>query len=122
MTTVYEKHDKHFAHVSAWVILNEQGDKVGTMSAKYPKDGIGKLYLYLHLHGTEMVQVSISGCGFDKLSVAVQKAADTYVKKHLGAEKGLSVNDLDCLQALCYVNHDFSDWNKYGTYRFIRAI
>lgn len=121
MTTVYEKHNKHFAKVSAWVIINKQGEKTGTMSAKYPNDGMGKLFLYLHLHGSEMVQVSVSGCGFDKLSVAVQKAADTYVKQNLGNDK-LNVQDLDFLQALCNVEHGFSDWNTYGTYKFLRAI
>ena len=121
MTTVYAKFDKHFAQASAWVIVNEQGEQVGKMSAKYPKDGIGKLYLYLHLYGSEMVQVSVPGCGFDKLSVAIQKAGDNYVKKNIGNDK-LNVHDLDFLQALCNVNHNFSDWNKYGTYKFFQAI
>ena len=121
MTTVYEKHDKHFALVSAWVIVNEQGEKAGTMTAKYPSDGMGKLFLYLHLYGSEMVQVSVSGCGFDKLSVAIQKAGDSYVKNNLGNDK-LNVQDLDFLQALCNVNYDFSTWNKYGTYKFLQAV
>lgn len=121
MTTVYNSFDKHFALVSAWVITNEQGDQVGKMSAKYPKDGMGKLYLYLHLYGSEMVQVSVSGCGFDKLSVAIQKAADLYVKNNLGNDK-LNIQDLDFLQALYKVNHDFSTWNKYGTYKFLQAV
>ena len=116
MTTVYEKHDKHFAKVSAWVIVNEQGEKVGTMSAKYPNDGMGKLYLYLHLYGSEMVQVSVSGYGFDKLSVAIQKAAEAY-RKDLTFK-----NDRDFIEALKQVNHDFSDWNTYATYKFFRAI
>lgn len=116
MTTVYEKHDKHFAKASAWVIVNEQGEKAGTMSAKYPSDGMGKLFLYLHLHGSEMVQVSVSGCGFDKLSVAIQKAANAYTNELTFK------NDRDFIEALKQVNHDFSDWNKYGTYKFLRAI
>lgn len=116
MTTVYDKFDKHFALVSAWVIVNDQGEQVGKMSAKYPKDGIGKLYLYLHLHGLEMVQVSVSGCGFDKLSVAIQKAAEAYTKELTFK------NDRDFIEALCNVNHDFSAWNKYGTYKFLQAV
>ena len=116
MTTVYDKFDKHFAQASAWVIVNEQGEQVGKMAAKYPKDGMGKLYLYLHLHGSEMVQVSVSGCGFDKLSVVIQKAGEAY-------SKDLTFkNDRDFIAALKQVNHDFSDWNKYGTYKFFRAI
>lgn len=118
MSTVYDKFDKHFALVSAWVIVNEQGEQVGKMSAKYPKDGMGKLYLYLHLYGSEMVQVSVSGCGFDKLSVAVQKAAETMLKKR--EEKIL--NETSFLLALSEVNHDFSNWNKYGTYKFLQAV
>lgn len=118
MTTVYDKFDKHFAQVSAWVIVNEQGEQVGKMSAKYPKDGMGKLYLYLHLHGSEMVQVSASGCGFDKLSVAIQKAGETILKKR--EEKTL--NETSFLLALSEVNHDFSNWNNYGTYKFLQAI
>lgn len=120
MTSVYDKQAKHFSKVSAFVIINKEGDQKGTMQVKYPNDGMGKLFLYLHLHGTEMVQVSVSGCGFDKLSVAVQKAADAYVKKHLDMIK--DVETLDFLQALCNVNHDFERWNKYGEYRFLQAV
>lgn len=116
MTTVYDKFDKHFSQVSAWVIVNEQGEQVGKMAAKYPKDGMGKLYLYLHLYGSEMVQVNVSGCGFDKLSVAIQKAAEAYTKELTFK------NDRDFIEALCNVNHDFSAWNKYGTYKFLQAV
>lgn len=116
MTTSYEKHDKHFAKVSAWVIINDQGEKTGTMSVKHPNDGMGKLFLYLHLHSSEMVQVSVSGCGFDKLSVAIQNAATEYTKDLTFK------NDRDFIEALKQVNHDFSDWNTYGTYKFLRAI
>lgn len=121
MTTVYDKFDKHFAQTSAWVIVNEQGEQVGKMGAKYPKDSMGKLYLYLYLHGSEMVQVSVSGCGFDKLSVAIQKAGDSFVKKNLGNDE-LNTQDLNFIQALCNVNHDFSTWNKYGAYKFFQAV
>ena len=121
MTTVYDKFDKHFTQASAWVIVNEQGEQVGKMAAKYPKDGMGKLYLYLHLHGSEMVQVSVSGCGFDKLSVAIQKAADSFVKKNLGNDK-LNSQDLNFIQALCDIDHDFSTWDMYSTYKFMQAI
>ncbi len=119
--SVYDKHSKHFAQVAAYVIIDSEGNQKGTMSVKYPKDGMGKLYLYLHLYGSQMVQVSVSGCGFDKLSVAVQKAADQYVKQNLGNDK-LAVQDLDFLQDLCDVDHDFDRFNKYGEYRFLQAV
>ena len=115
-TSVYDKHSKHFAQVSAYVIIDNEGDQKGTMSVKYPKDGMGKLFLYLHLYGSQMVQVSVSGCGFDKLSVAVQKAANEYTKEITFK------NDRDFIEALKLVNHDFYRFNKYGEYRFLQAV
>ena len=115
-TSVYDKHAKHFSQVSAYVIIDSEGTQKGTMSIKYPKDGAGKLYLYLQLHGSTMVQVSVSGCGFDKLSVAIQKAAEAYTKELTFK------NDRDFIEALKLVNHDFSTWNKYGTYEFLQAL
>jgi len=115
-TSVYDKHSKHFAQVSAYVIIDNEGNQKGTMSVKYPKDGMGKLYLYLHLHGSQMVQVSVSGWGFDKLSVAVQKAAEAYTTDLTFK------NDRDFIEALKFVNHDFDRFNKYGEYRFLQAV
>lgn len=115
-TSVYDKHSKHFAQVSAYVIIDNEGNQKGTMSVKYPKDGMGKLFLYLHLHGSQMVQVSVSGCGFDKLSVAVQKAAEAYTNDLTFK------NDRDFIEALKLVDHDFDRFNKYGEYRFLQAI
>ena len=117
MISVYDKHSKHFAQVSAYVIIDNEGNQKGTMAVKYPKDGMGKLYLYLHLHGSQMVQVSVSGCGFDKLSVAVQKAAEAY--KYPTEIKN---NDFDFIEALKLINHDFDRFNKYGEYRFLQAV
>ena len=116
MTTVYEKQVKHFSKVSAYVIIDNEGDQKGTMQVKYPNDGMGKMFLYLHLHGSTMVQVSVSGCGFDKLSVAVQNAAEAY-------QTDLTFkNDRDFIKALKQVNHNFKQFNKYGEYRFLQAI
>lgn len=115
-TSVYDKHSKHFAQVSAYVIIDNECNQKGTLAVKYPKDGMGKLYLYLHLHGSQMVQVSVGGCGFDKFSVAVQKAAEAYTQ-------GLTFkNNRDFIEALKLVNHDFDRFNKYGEYRFLQAV
>ena len=116
MTTVYDKQAKHFSKVSAYAIIDNEGNQKGTMQVKYPNDGMGKLFLYLHLYGSTMVQVSVSGCGFDKLSVAIQKAGEAY-------SKDLTFkNDRDFIEALKQVNHDFSTYNKYGEYRFLQAV
>ena len=116
MTTVYDKQAKHFSKVSADVIIDNEGNQKGTMQVKYPNEGMGKLFLYLHLYGSTMVQVSVSGCGFDKLSVAIQKAAEAYTKD-LTFKK-----DRDFIEALKQINHDFERFNKYGEYRFLQAI
>ena len=116
MTTVYDKQAKHFSKVSADVIIDNEGNQKGTMQVKYPNEGMGKLFLYLHLYGSTMVQVSVSGCGFDKLSVAIQKAAEAYTKDLTFK------NDRDFIEALKQINHDFERFNKYGEYRFLQAI
>jgi hypothetical protein len=74
MTTIYEKHRASFNSVSAYIILNKQGDRVATIAFKYPRDGAGRLYAYVHVLGTEMVRGYASGGGYDKATAAVSSA------------------------------------------------
>ena len=74
MTNIYEQHDKAFARVSAFVIAKD-GERVATVSIKFPADGAGRLYAYVHWLGLEMVRGSASGYGYDKRSAAVADAA-----------------------------------------------
>ena len=74
MTNIYDLHSKAFPHVSAFVIMKD-GERVATISLKYPKDGAGRLYAYVHYTGLEMVRDFAGGYGYDKRSAAVAYAA-----------------------------------------------
>lgn len=117
--TVYDKNQKHFELVSAYAIVNSKGEQVGLMNAKYPKDGVGKLYVYLHLFGSTMKVATASGCGYDKLGAALYKLAKTYPQDQ---EKELNQDEIDFLQALELCDSGFDHWATYGTYQFLRAI
>lgn len=117
--SVYDQNAKHFALVRAYVIVNEQGEQVGLMNCKYPKDGMGKLYVYLHLFGSTMKVVSVSGCGFDKLGTALYKHSKTYQQDQ---ENDLKQDTIEFLKALESCYSGFDSWSKYGNYKFLRAI
>ena len=71
---IYRQHDTAFANVSAFVIVKD-GERVATLAFKYPRDGAGRLYAYLHWIGSPMVRGYAGGYGYDKRSAAVYDAA-----------------------------------------------
>ena len=75
MTSIYDQHDAAFANVSAFVIL-KGAERVATVAIKFPKDGAGRLYAYVHWIGTEMVRGMAGGYGYDKRTAAVSNAAE----------------------------------------------
>lgn len=74
MTTIYEQHDAAFANVSAYVVAKD-GERVATIAFKFPRDGAGRLYVYVHWLGVEMVRGYAGGYGYDKRSAACSVAA-----------------------------------------------
>lgn len=70
---IYEQHDKAFRDVSAFVILKD-GRKVATIALKFPKDGAGRLWAYVHWLGLPMVRGYAGGGGYDKRSAAIASA------------------------------------------------
>lgn len=73
MSDIYDQHSAAFARVSAYVILKD-GERVATIAFKFPADGAGRLYAYVHWFGTEMVRGFAGGGGYDKRSAAVADA------------------------------------------------
>lgn len=71
--SMYEQHDAAFAGVSAYVVLKD-GEKVATIAFKFPRDGAGRLYAYVHWLGHQMVRGFAAGGGYDKKSAAVASA------------------------------------------------
>jgi hypothetical protein len=76
MTTIYDLHRKAFNQVSAFVILDESGERVATIAFKFPKDGAGRLWCYFHLIGLEMSRGYAGGYGYDKKSASVCNAIE----------------------------------------------
>jgi len=73
MTDIYRQHDAAFANVSAYIIV-KNGERIAKVAFKYPRDGAGRLYAYVHVFGTEMVRGFAGGYGYDKASAAVKDA------------------------------------------------
>jgi hypothetical protein len=82
---IYDQHKAAFANVSAYVILDATGDRVATIAFKYPKDGAGRLYAYVHWFGLEMRRGYAGGGGYDKHSAA---CADAMPRLPVGAGGG----------------------------------
>lgn len=72
---IYTQHDKAFSAVSAYVVLNRANERVATVALKFPRDGAGRLYAYVHWIGLEMVRGWAGGYGYDKRSAACASAA-----------------------------------------------
>ncbi len=71
---IYDQHRAAFANVSAYVILDKNGERVATVAFKYPRDGAGRLYAYVHIMGIPMIRGFAAGGGYDKGSAAVAHA------------------------------------------------
>jgi hypothetical protein len=71
---IYDQHKAAFANVSAYVVIHE-GKRVATVAFKFPKDGAGRLYAYVHWLGVPMVRGFANGYGYDKASAACAVAA-----------------------------------------------
>lgn len=81
---IYDQFDKAFNRVSAYVILDKSGECVAKVAFKFPADGAGRLYAYVHWLGVPMVRGFASGYGYDKRSAAVTSAIETAIKNSEG--------------------------------------
>jgi hypothetical protein len=116
MSDIYEQHQAAFAQVSAFVILDGQ-ERVATVALKFPRDGAGRLYAYVHLFGVEMVRAHAGGYGYDKRSAAVA-AAIAKVKPYMVDDRldrsdyGRKVNEVrDLMKAAASGMHS-DDWTR----------
>jgi hypothetical protein len=75
MSDIYEQHKAAFANVSAYVVLNAARERVATIAFKFPRDGAGRLYAYVHWFGLQMARGFATGGGYDKRSAACSSAA-----------------------------------------------
>lgn len=96
MSGIYDLHDKAFASVSSYAVLKD-GKFVASVAFKYPRDGAGRLWAYVHLIGDTMVRGYASGGGYDKHSAACQSAVkgceENGFYRALSLDNGYSWND-----------------------------
>lgn len=78
MSDIYKLHDAAFYHVSAYVVVKD-GERVATIAFKFPRDGAGRLYAYVHWLGVPMVRGFAGGYGYDKRSAAVANAVNKLI-------------------------------------------
>lgn len=71
---IYDQHAAAFRQVSAFVVLKD-GEPVAKVALKFPADGAGRLYAYVHWLGCEMVRDFAGGYGYDKRTAAFEAAA-----------------------------------------------
>lgn len=74
MPDIYDRHKAAFASVEAFVILHN-GERVASIAFKFPRDGAGRLYAYVHRYGLEMVRGFAAGGGYDKRSAPKARLA-----------------------------------------------
>lgn len=74
MSDIYAQHRAAFSNVSAYVVM-WGGERVATVAIKYPRDGAGRLYSYVHWLGVPMVCGYAGGGGYDKHTAACANAA-----------------------------------------------
>lgn len=74
MSKIYDQHQAAFANVSAYVVTDGSCSVVARIAFKYPKDGSGRLYCYMHVLGIEMERGYATGGGYDKASAACDVA------------------------------------------------
>lgn len=92
---IYDQHSAAFANVEAHVVLHN-GEPVARIAFKFPRDGAGRLYAYVHWLGLEMVRGYAGGYGYDKRTAACASAVRKMVDPKTAAlGKRPSVERLD---------------------------
>lgn len=80
---IYRQHEQAFSSVSAYVILAGDNERAATIAFKFPRDGAGRLYCYIHVFGTRMVRGFAAGGGYDKKTAAAAHAAEKLTAEDL---------------------------------------
>ena len=110
MADIYDQHKAAFPNVSAYVIARN-GKKVATIAFKYPRDGAGRLYAYVHWLGVPMVRGFAGGYGYDKHSAAVASAVrNISLATLVGFADDRVITGMDFISALAEDNGPY--WNN----------
>lgn len=96
---IYALHEKAFANVSAFVVLDGTGSKVATVAIRFPRDGASRLWAYVHVIGLPMQRASASGYGYDKRTPAVGAAFHKAAVRPDNALDALALTTLAALKS-----------------------
>lgn len=107
--SIYDQHQAAFANVSAFVLLVD-GERIGTVALKFPRDGAGRLTAYVHVLGLPMVRGFASGFGYDKRSAAVEDAVKRIVFDDTGRSE--DANKFAALIQRTLAPDSGDDWNR----------
>ena len=100
MTNIYDQFDAAFKQISAYAVMRD-GDLVARISIKFPRDGAGRLYAYVHWLGAPMVRGHANGYGYDKRSAACAVAARKMtVKQGIDPLSSEMTNHIEFMRAL----------------------
>ncbi len=126
MSKIYDLHSAAFAQVSAYIILKD-GEKVATVAFKYPKDGAGRLWCYLHVVGLKMVRGYAGGYGYDKTSAAFDDAAKAQTKVEKAEHQREDVykkliNESEYIYGCLEDSHDWTYCLQNAGYIVIKAV
>ena len=106
MPTIYEQHTAAFARVEAYCVSRD-GKRVASVAFKFPADGAGRLYCYLHVFGAPMSRGFASGGGYDKRTAAFETAA----AKHSRDAFAEDIANIEAIQAAAKVM-DGTGWDR----------
>lgn len=113
MTGIYDQHAAAFRNVSAFIIAKD-GERVATVAIKFPKDGAGRLYAYVHWIGVPMVRGSANGYGYDKRSAAVASAIPSMQMLH--GVPGRMFTEAECANQQAFIDaaraNTGQDWTR----------
>lgn len=87
MTKVYDQYDAAFRKTAAAAILKD-GNYTAKVCIKYPADGAGRLYAYVHVFRAEMARGFAGGYGYDKTSAAIMDAMEKMKPYKIERTKG----------------------------------
>lgn len=88
---VLDRQEKALSRIVAFALVDqENGESLGSITGRYPKDGAGVLHLWLRLPAVSPCEGKAGGCGYNKMQAAlydVGEALDKEARRTLALEK-----------------------------------
>ena len=119
MSNIYDQHRAAFSNVSAYCVLDKAGNRVASIAFKFPRDGAGRLYAYVHVFGGPMVRGFAGGYGYDKRSAAVLEAISKIKPDDYYPE---SAHDVAAFKGMVDCGHGWDRQIEAAGYTVLQAV